>query len=124
MEEAIKWKRNRKFLRATSELPNATLENTKEETLKTMKYEIENKSVTQSLSKGAHSLMKDAQQEQKVADTKNSKLEGKSPTMIAKSEVPKERTSEGDDRMRNENGSLRTRTRTIKKPNRYNNYVM
>ena len=48
MEEAIKWKRNRKFLRATSELPNATLENTKEETLKTMKYEIENKSVTPS----------------------------------------------------------------------------
>ena len=124
MEEAIKWKRNRKFLRATSELPNATFENTKEETLKTMKYEIENKSVTQSLFKGAHSLMKDAQQEQKVAGTKNSKLEGKSHTMIAKSEVRKERTSEGDDRMRNENGALRTRTRTIKKPNRYDNYVM
>ena len=26
--------------------------------------------------------------------------------------------------MRNENGALRTRTRTIKKPNRYDNYVM
>ena len=87
------------------------------QTLGTMKYEIENKIFTQSPSKGAHSLMNDVQQEQKGADTKNSKLEGKSPTMIAKSEVPKERTSEGDGRMRNENGTLCTRARVIKKLN-------
>ena len=44
--------------------------------------------------------------------------------MKANSEVPKERTSEGDDHMRNENGMLRTRTRVIKKPNRCNDCVM
>ena len=44
--------------------------------------------------------------------------------MKAKSEVPKERTSEGDTHMRNENGTLRTRTRVIKKPNRYGDGVM
>ena len=41
-----------------------------EETLETMKYDIENKAVTQSSSKGTHSLIKDVQQEQKGADTK------------------------------------------------------
>ena len=44
--------------------------------------------------------------------------------MKVKSEVPKERTSEGDTHMRNENGTLRTRTRVIKKPNRYGDGVM
>ena len=61
--------------------------------------------------------MNDIQQEQKGADTKNSKLEGKSPTMIAKSEVPKQRTSEGDGRMRNENGKSHQETQL-------NDYVM
>ena len=50
-----------------------------------MKYDIENKSVTQSPSKGSHSLIKDVQSEQKVPDTKNSKLENRSPAMKAKS---------------------------------------
>ena len=89
-----------------------------------MKHDIENKAVTQSPSKGAHSLIKDVQQKQKGADTKNSKLEGKSPAMKADSEVPKERTSEGDGGIRNENGTLRTRTRVINKPNRYDNCIM
>ena len=62
-----------------------TFKNTKEETLETMKYDIENKSVTQSPSKGSHSLIKDVQWEQKVPDTKNNKLENKSPAMKAKS---------------------------------------
>ena len=62
-----------------------TFKNTKEETLETMKYDIENKSVTQSPSKGSHSLIKDVQSEQKVPDTKNNKLENKSPAMKAKS---------------------------------------
>ena len=87
------YQRNQKFLRATSELPNTTFENTTEETLETMKYNIENKAVTKSPSKGAHSLKKDVQQEQKGADTKNSYLEIKSPAMKAKSKFPKERTS-------------------------------
>ena len=93
------YQKNRKFLHATLELPITTFENTKEETLETMKYDIENKAVTQSPSKGPHSLIKDVQLEQKGADTKNSKLEGKSPAIIAKSEVPKERMSEGDGHM-------------------------
>ena len=50
-----------------------------------MKYDIENKSVTQSPSKGSHALIKDVQWEQKVPDTKNNKLENKSPAMKAKS---------------------------------------
>ena len=66
-----------------------------------MKYDIENKAFIQSTSKWAHSLMKDVKQEQKGVNTKNSKLEGKSPTMKAKPEVPRERTSQGDDRIRN-----------------------
>ena len=37
------YQRNWKFLRATSELPNTTFENTKEETLEAMKYDIEKK---------------------------------------------------------------------------------
>ena len=37
------YQRNWKFLRATSELPNTTFENTTEETLETMKYDIEKK---------------------------------------------------------------------------------
>ena len=110
------YQRNRKFLRATSEIPNTTFENMTEETLETMKYDIENKAVTQSSSKGTHSLIKDVQQEQKGADTKNSKLESKSPSMKTKSEVLKERAIERDDHMRNENGVLRTKTRVIKKP--------
>ena len=36
-------KRNQKFLRATSELPNTTFENRTVETLETMKYNKENK---------------------------------------------------------------------------------
>ena len=52
------YQRNQKFLRPTSELPNTTSENTTEETLETMKYNIENKAVTKSPSKGAHSLKK------------------------------------------------------------------
>ena len=118
------YQRNRKFLRATSEIPNTTFENMTEETLETMKYDIENKAVTQSSSKGTHSLIKDVQQEQKGADTKNSKLESKSPSMKTKSEVLKERAIERDDHMRNENGVLRTKTRVIKKPNRYNDCVI
>ena len=42
------YQRNLKFLRATSELPNTTFENTTEETLETMKYNIENLAVAQS----------------------------------------------------------------------------
>ena len=109
------YQRNWKFICATSELPNITFESSIEETLETLKYNIKNKAVTQSPSKGAHSLIKDVQQQQKRADTKNSKLESKSPAMKAKSEVPKERTSEGDGHMRNENVKLCTRTRVIKK---------
>ena len=87
-----------------------------------MKYNIENKAVTESPpSKGAHSLINDAQLEQNGADSKSNKLEGKTPAMIAKSEVPKEMTSEGDGRMRNENGTLCTWARAIKKPNQYDN---
>ena len=89
-----------------------------------MKHDMENKAVIQSTSNGAHSLMKDAQQEQKGVGTKNSKLQGKSPVMKDNSEVPKERASEGDGYMRNENGTLRTRTRVIKKPNRYDDCIM
>ena len=95
-----------------------------EETLETMKYDIENKAVTQSSSKGTHSLIKDIQQEQKGADTKNSNLESKSPAMKTKSEVPKERAIERDDHMRNEHGALSTKTRVIKKPNRYDDCVI
>ena len=76
-------------------------------------------------------------------------MEGKSPAMKANSEVPKERTSESDGPMRNDNGTSRTRTRVpkertsesdgpmrndngtsrtrtrvIKKPNRYDDCVM
>ena len=64
------YKSNQKFLRATSELPNTTFENTTEETLETMKHDIENKAVTQSPSNKTHSLIKSVQQEQKEADTK------------------------------------------------------
>ena len=39
--------------------------------------------------------------------------------MNANSEVPKESKSEGNSRMRNESGTLRTRTRVIKKLNQY-----
>ena len=109
------YQRNRKLLRTISELPNTTFENATEETLETMKYNIENKAVTQSPFKGTHSLIKDIQQEQKGADTKNSKLKVKSYTMKANSEVPKERTSEGDGRVRNKNSTIRTRTRVVKK---------
>ena len=48
------YQRNGKFLRATSELPNTYFENTTEETLETMKHDIENKAVTHSPSSGAH----------------------------------------------------------------------
>ena len=65
-----------------------------------------------------------SRKKQKGADTKKSKLEGKSPAMKANSEVSKERMSEGDGSMRNENGMLRTRARVIKKPNRYDDCVM
>ena len=51
-------------------------------------------------------------------------MEGKSPAMKANSEVPKERTSESDGPMRNDNGKSRTRARVIKKPNRYDDCVM
>ena len=44
--------------------------------------------------------------------------------MKANSEVPKERTNEGDGRMRNENGSLRTKTRAIMNLNRCDDCVM
>ena len=90
------YQRNQKFFSATSELPNTTFENTTGETLETMKHVIENKAVTQSPSNGAHSLIKDVQQEQKGADMKNSKLEGKNPAMKTNSEGPKVRTREGD----------------------------
>ena len=53
-----------------------------------MKHDIENIAVTQSPSNGGHLSIKDVQQEQKGADTKNSKLEGNSPAMKADSEVP------------------------------------
>ena len=109
------YQRNCKFLRATSELPNTTFENTTEETLETMKCNIENEAVIQSPSKATLSLIKDVQQEQKTADTKNRKQEIKRPVMRAKSEVPKERMSQGDCRIRNENDSLHTRTTAIKK---------
>ena len=46
--------------------------------------------------------MKVVLQEQKEADTKSSKLESESTAMKAKSEVPKETTSEGDGHIRNE----------------------
>ena len=39
------YQRTCKFLRATSELPNTTFENTTEETLETKKYDIENEAV-------------------------------------------------------------------------------
>ena len=109
------YQRNQKFLRATSELPNTTFENKIEGILETMKYDIENKAFTQSPSKGAHSLIKDVQQEKKETNIKSSKLEGESSSMKAKSEVPKERTSEGDCPMRKENGTSHTRTRVITK---------
>ena len=83
------YQRKCKFLRATSELPNTTFENTTEETLETMKCNIENEAVIQSPSKATLSLIKDVQQEQKTADTKNRKQEIKRPVMRAKSEVPK-----------------------------------
>ena len=90
-----------------------------------MKCDIKNKTITQPPFKGAHLLIKVVQKEQKGTDTKKQdKLESESPAMKAKSEVPKERTSEGDTHMRNENGTLRTRTRVIKKPNRYGDGVM
>ena len=41
--------------------------------------------------------------------------------MIAKLEAPRETASEGGDRMRNENDTLCTRTRVVKKPSRYDN---
>ena len=41
--------------------------------------------------------------------------------MIAKLEAPRERASEGDDRMINENDTLCTRTGVVKKPSRYDN---
>ena len=104
------YENNRKFLRVTSELPNTIFENTPEETLETINYDIENKAITQSPFKEAHSLTKNVQQEQKGADTKNSKLQSKSPDLKEKSDVPKERLSEGDGRMRNENATLRIRT--------------
>ena len=97
------YQRNWKFLRTTSEPPNTTFKNTPEETLETMKYNIDNKAFTQSPSKGAHSLIKDVQQEQKGADTKNSKPESNSPAMKAQSEVTKERTSKEGGHMTNEN---------------------
>ena len=46
------YQRNQKSLHATSELPNTTLENTAEETLETVKGDIENKAVNQTPSKG------------------------------------------------------------------------
>ena len=119
------YQRNQKFLRATSELPKTNFENTPEETLETMKCDIENKAVCRRVTmQRTHSLIKDVQQEQKVTDTKDSKLESKSSAMKAKSEVPKKRTSEGDGRMGNENGRLHTRRRVIKKPNQYDDCVI
>ena len=100
------------------------IENTKEKTLETMKYDIENKATTRPLSNGAHSLIKDVQQEQKGAETNNIKLDSKSPVMKANSEVSKEMESEEDGRMRNENSTLSTRTRVTKKQNRFNNCVI
>ena len=67
------YQKNRKFLCATSELQNTAFENTTKGTIETMKHDIKNKAVTQSPSNGAHSLIKDVQQEQEGADTKNRK---------------------------------------------------
>ena len=55
---------------------------------------------------------------------RNSKLDSKSPVMKANSEVSKEMESEEDGCMRNENGMLSTRTRVIKKQNRFDNCVI
>ena len=55
------YKRNWKFLHATSELPNTTFKNTIKETLETTKFDIENKAIIQSFSKGPHLLIKDVQ---------------------------------------------------------------
>ena len=60
------YQRNQKFSCATSELPNTTFENTRRNT---RNNEIRQRN--QSPSKGTHSLMKDVEQEQKGADTKN-----------------------------------------------------
>ena len=68
--------------------------------------------------------MKVVLQEQKEADTKSSKLESASTAMKAKSEVPKEKTSEGDGHIRNESNMLPIRTRVTKKPCWYDNYIM
>ena len=73
---------NQKFLRATSEQPNTTSENTTKETLQTTKWDKEYKVVTQSPCQGDPSLMKDVQQEERTG-TKNNKME----SMKAKSEV-------------------------------------
>ena len=62
MEEVIKGIGNSYVLRQYYQI---RLENTPEETLETIKYNTENKAVTQPPSKGAHSLTKDVQQEQK-----------------------------------------------------------
>ena len=121
MEETIKEIENSYMLHQNYQI---RLENTTEKTTETMKHDIENKVVTHSPSNGAHSLIKEIQQKKKGADTKNSKLEGESPAMKANSDVPKERMGEGDGCMRNENGTLHTRTRIIKKPNRYDHCAM
>ena len=55
------YKRNWKFLHATSTLPNTTFKNTIKETLETAKFDVENKAVIQSLPKGPHLLIKDVQ---------------------------------------------------------------
>ena len=98
----------------------ATFENTTEETLETTKY---NKT-KQSSSKGVHSLMKNTQREKKAAKTKNNELEIKNTAMNAKLKVPKEKMSERDGLIRNENALLGTRTKVIKKPSQSEDYVM
>ena len=58
MEEAIKGMGNSYVLHQNYQI--RIFENTSEETPETMKYDIENKAITQSPSKGFHSLIKDA----------------------------------------------------------------
>ena len=71
-----------------------------------MKYNKGNKPVTQSLSNGAHSLMKDVKQEKETAvATKKTKWK------LTNEQWPYEKS----------NGTLKTRRRVIKKPSRYNN---
>ena len=64
------------------------------------------------------------QQEKEEADSKNSKLENKSPAMKAKSEVSKAPTGERHGHMKNDNATLLNRARVVKKFSRYDDWVM